>query len=35
MGANMLAINRERGFVPTHLTGCWRADIEVLRTSLA
>lgn len=33
--AHMLAINSEMGFVPTHLTGCWQADLEVLRTSLA
>lgn len=33
--AHMLAINNEMGFGPTHLTGCWQADLEVLQTSLA
>ena len=30
--AHMLAINNEMGFQPTHLMGCWQADLEVLET---
>ena len=33
--AHMLAINNEMGFVPTHLMGCWQADLEVLDTALS
>ena len=33
--AFMLAINNEMGFKPTHLMGCWQADLEVLEASLS
>ena len=33
--AHMLAINIEMGFKPTHLMGCWQADLEVLETALS
>ena len=33
--AHMLAINVEMGFKPTHLTGCWQADLSVLESRLA
>ena len=33
--AHMLAINNEMGFVPTHLMGCWQADLDVLEAALA
>ena len=32
--AHMLAINIEMGFKPTHLTGCWQADLETLDRAL-
>ncbi len=32
--AHMLAINTEMGFEPTHLTGCWQADLATLDTAL-
>ena len=32
--AQMLAINTEMGFEPTHLMGCWQADLEALQTAL-
>ena len=32
--AHMLAINTEMGFQPTHLTGCWQADLGILDTAL-
>ena len=32
--AHMLAINTEMGFRPTHLMGCWQADLKVLETRL-
>ena len=31
----MLAINTEMGFEPTHLMGCWQADLDVLESRLA
>ena len=33
--AHMLAINTEMGFKPTHLMGCWQADLEVLEAELS
>lgn len=33
--AHMLAINIEMGFQPTHLMGCWQADLSVLESRLA
>lgn len=33
--AHMLAINTEMGFKPTHLMGCWQADLEVLEAGLS
>ena len=33
--ANMLAINTEMGFQPTHLMGCWQADLDVLEAGLS
>ena len=33
--AHMLAINTEMGFKPTHLMGCWQADLEVLQTAIS
>jgi len=33
--AHMLAINIEMGFKPTHLMGCWQADLEVLEAALS
>ena len=33
--AHMLAINIEMGFKPTHMMGCWQADLEVLETALS
>ena len=32
--AHMLAINFEMGFRPTHLMGCWQADLQVLESGL-
>ena len=32
--AHMLAINIEMGFQPTHLTGCWQADLATLDRAL-
>lgn len=32
--AHMLAINNEMGFKPTHLMGCWQADLDVLESRL-
>ena len=32
---HMLAINTEMGFKPTHLMGCWQADLEVLEAALS
>ena len=32
--AHMLAINVEMGFQPTHLMGCWQADLEALDRAL-
>ena len=32
--AHMLAINTEMGFKPTHLIGCWQADLDTLETAL-
>ena len=32
--AHMLAINNEMGFEPTHLMGCWQADLDVLEKGL-
>ena len=31
--AHMLAINTDMGFKPTHLMGCWQADLEVAHRS--
>ena len=33
--AHMLAINNEMGFKPTHLMGCWQADLDVLEAGLS
>ncbi len=33
--AHMLAINVEMGFRPTHLMGCWQADLEVFEAGLS
>ena len=33
--AHMLAINNEMGFKPTHLMGCWQADIEIIESALS
>ena len=33
--AHMLAINTEMGFQPTHLMGCWQADLETLDARLS
>ena len=33
--AHMLAINNEMGFEPTHLMGCWQADLVVLEAGLS
>ena len=33
--AHMLAINTEMGFKPTHLMGCWQADLEVLQAAIS
>ena len=33
--AHMLAINIEMGFQPTHLTGCWQADLETLEAGVS
>ena len=33
--AHMLAINNEMGFKPTHLMGCWQADLEVLGAAIS
>ena len=33
--AHMLAINNEMGFKPTHLMGCWQADLEVLEAAIS
>ena len=33
--AHMLAINTEMGFRPTHLTGCWQADLDRLESGLS
>lgn len=33
--SHMLAINLEMGYEPTHLMGCWQADLAVLEASLA
>ncbi len=33
--AHMLAINNEMGFKPTHLMGCWQADLDTLETGLS
>ena len=33
--AHMLAINNAMGFKPTHLMGCWQADLEVLEAGLS
>ena len=32
--AHMLAINNEMGFQPTHLMGCWQADLDALQAAL-
>ena len=32
--AHMLAINNEMGFEPTHLMGCWQADLETFEARL-
>ena len=32
--AHMLAINNEMGFEPTHLMGCWQADLDTLDRAL-
>ena len=32
--AHMLAINTEMGFKPTHLMGCWQADLDTLDRAL-
>ena len=32
--AHMLAINTAMGFKPTHLMGCWQADLAALETAL-
>ena len=32
--AHMLAINNEMGFQPTHLMGCWQADLDTLDRTL-
>ena len=31
---HMLAINTDMGFKPTHLMGCWQADLDVLESRL-
>ena len=33
--AHMLAINNEMGFQPTHLMGCWQADLDTLDARLS
>ncbi len=33
--AHMLAINNAMGFKPTHLMGCWQADLEILEAALS
>ena len=33
--AHMLAINDEMGFKPTHLMGCWQADLDTLEAGLS
>ena len=33
--AQMLAINTEMGFKPTHMMGVWQTDLEVLRAALS
>ena len=33
--AHMLAINTAMGFKPTHLMGCWQADLDLLESRLA
>ena len=33
--AAMLAINNEMGFQPSHLMGCWQADLSTLETGLS
>ena len=33
--AHMLAINNAMGFKPTHLMGCWQADLEILEAPLS
>ncbi len=33
--AHMLAINIEMGFQPTHLMGCWQADLETLEAGVS
>ena len=33
--AHMLAINTEMGFKPTHLMGCWQADLDVLEAGIS
>ncbi len=33
--AHMLAINTEMGFQPTHLMGCWQAELEALDAALS
>ena len=33
--AAMLAINNEMGFRPSHLMGCWQADLAILETGLS
>ena len=32
---HMLAINNEMGFEPTHLMGCWQAELSILQAGLS